>query len=642
MTLSPRISGRLERALSALACVALVAGFTAPTWRVCHGEGAARVCEWTLTRHGGTDDWRYFAGVWEAARVALQDFHEFPSWNPFHCGGIVLFQDPQAPFPGPLFLLTYAWLPAAAAMKLWLYLHLLAGAFGARALVRDQGGNGAEQVLAAGVLTACGFCSEHFGGGHLSFTPFLLFPWLLWAHRRAMAGATRYAVLVAALLALCVYEGATYPLPLMFVGLAFDTVLRLGDPAARRALLAALPVTGLLFPLLASPRLLPVMLYLKEHPRLVPLDDSMTVAEVVQTWTVRVHDRGFPGHVFVWPEYGDYIGWVPVGLAVLGVFAGLAQRDARRSERLANLGVFAALVWCALGNIPGFSLFGLLHELPLYKSLRVPSRFLYPATVLLALVVATTLGDARRWLVDRGARRWIIAGFVAFEALLATAVCVDIAVNNSPRLQQGIDPEIPRGRASRDFFQQVGGDYWRWSTYAVRGVGTPTCYVPLEWGPSPGLWLGPGPQARLDPPTAGEVSGVEWTPNSVRARVRLTRPAKLVVNQNHETSWSSSAGAIDRAARTLTVTLPAGRHDVQLRHRAQGLGAGVALGALGLALSALALWALRRDREDAMRAWITARLAPPTSLAHQGHHHGAADEARDADGEGGEKDRPLE
>ena len=27
------------------------------------------------------------------------DFHQLPSWNPYHCGGLVLYQDPQAPFP---------------------------------------------------------------------------------------------------------------------------------------------------------------------------------------------------------------------------------------------------------------------------------------------------------------------------------------------------------------------------------------------------------------------------------------------------------------------------------------------------------------------------------------------------------------
>ncbi len=101
---------------------------------------AGGACRFSLNHIGGTDDWRHFALLWETARVALRDFHQFPSWNPYHCGGIVLFQEPEAPFPGPLFLLTFFWLPTAVGMKVWILAHLLAGTLGARALVKDEGG----------------------------------------------------------------------------------------------------------------------------------------------------------------------------------------------------------------------------------------------------------------------------------------------------------------------------------------------------------------------------------------------------------------------------------------------------------------------------------------------------------------------
>ena len=90
-------------------------------------------CRLSLGRIGSTDDWRHFATLWEAARVALRDFHQFPSWNPYHCGGIVLYQEPEAPFPGPMFLLTFFWLPTAVGMKVWILAHLVAGTLGARA-----------------------------------------------------------------------------------------------------------------------------------------------------------------------------------------------------------------------------------------------------------------------------------------------------------------------------------------------------------------------------------------------------------------------------------------------------------------------------------------------------------------------------
>ena len=137
---------RNPRIWSLAAAIAIPVAFMAPMIVFCPSGGT---CQFSLNRIGGTDDWRHFATLWEAARVALRDFHQFPSWNPYHCGGIVLFQEPEAPFPGPLFLLTFFWLPTAVGMKLWIFAHLLAGTLGARALVADEGGGAPEQILGA-------------------------------------------------------------------------------------------------------------------------------------------------------------------------------------------------------------------------------------------------------------------------------------------------------------------------------------------------------------------------------------------------------------------------------------------------------------------------------------------------------------
>lgn len=599
--------------LPVLACVALVAAFVGPTARLCTlAPDGQRACEWVLDRTGSTDDWRAFAGAWEAARISLRDFHQWPSWNPYHCGGVPLYQDPQTAVPGVMFLLTFGWLPTPVGMKLWLWVHLLLGALGARALLRHHGANIPEQVFGAALVAACGFCSEHFGGGHLSFTPFLFLPWALLGHRRALVDA-RWSVLTATALAFGVWEGGTYPVPLLFLALALDTVLRLNDPAARRGLAVSLPLTGALFALIAGVRLVPVLLWLREHPRLMPLDDHMSVAEVVLAWTARAHDRPFPGHVFVWPEYGDYIGALPVALFALAVVAALARSDSGARDRRVDVGVAAALVWCALGNVPGFSLFGLLHELPVFRSLRVPSRFLFPATVLLALVVGRALADLRAWMTHRQVRAGLVRAFVALECVAAVAVCVDVVTVNSPRLQQGADPPLPGGRASADFRQEGGGDYWRWPTYPVRGVGTPVCYVAFDWTPAPQLRVGPGPQQTVEPADAGTARATRWSPNELRFDVTLSRPAALVVNQNTDSGWDTSVGTINRATPILTVDLPAGHHQVVVAHSSRGLGVGALFTLLGIAASA---WVIRRATPERMEAWregVARRLVgPPT------------------------------
>ncbi len=592
---------RKARTWSLIAAIAIPFVLIAPMIVFCPSGGA---CRFSLNRIGGTDDWRHFATLWETARVALRDFHQFPSWNPYHCGGIVLFQEPEAPFPGPLFLLTFFWLPTAVGMKVWILTHLLAGTLGARALVADEGGGAAEQILGAAVMAACGFYAEHIGGGHLSFTPFLYLPALVWAFRRGLRDL-RYAVLVAALLAVTVLEGGTYPAPLMAVALAAESLARLGSREDRRGLLRALPVILLLGGLLSAVRLVPVLSFLREHPRREPIDDFLRIGEVFAFWTTRAHGRGMANHRYVWPEYDDYVGVVPVALMLAG--AGLAilarDRQRRRVWRI-DLAVLVVLVWCALGGNRGASLFKLLHALPVFDSLRVPSRFLGPAMVAFGLLAAAALGAGRSWIAR--ARPAAARAATVAAVLAALGVAADVTLTNQPLLQQGIDPPLPDGPASRDFFQSPVASYWRLPAFPVEGTGTRGCYVALDWKPAPELWLGHSPQAFVKPLAAGTVTATAWTPNRLEYDVRLSAPALVVINQNFDAGWRADGGQsvgpfVTGAARlsdvhahgALAVALPAGTHHLVLRHRPPGLWLGAALTLLGLALSSVALRRLR-------------------------------------------------
>jgi hypothetical protein len=625
--------------------VAIALALSAPMIVFCAG-GA---CRFSLDRLGTTDDWRHFSMLWEAARVALSDFHQFPSWNPYHCGGLVLYQHPESPFPGPLFLLTYFWLPTAVAMKLWIFAHLVCGTLGARALVADRGGNAAEQLLGAAVMAACGFFAEHIGGGHLSFTPFLYLPLIVWAFRRAIRktgnpdrvpgpsreglrraepgfvhaiGDVRYSVAVAGLFALTVLEGGTYPAPLMAVALAVECLARLGSEDDRRAMARALPVIAVLFVLLAAVRLLPALHYLREHPRLEPLDDGLGLGEVFSFWTTRTHARRMPGHGYVWPEYDDYVGIVPVALMLVGLLVALFARDGARRERRIDVAVFVSLVWCALGRIHGPALAVLLHALPIFRSLRVPSRFLGPAMIAFGLLAAGALGVGRGALEKRRPRLLRVA--LALELALVVGVVLDICLTNQRVIQQGLDPGVPQTPASADFFQNTGADYSRLPTFPVQGFGTRACYVALEWKPAPGITDGRGAQARVEPPSAGAVVETSWSPNRLELDVRLDAPATVILNQNYETGWHAKNGQggndgpatvgayvvpqqrfwdirarpaelpVKGAIGLLAVSLPAGARHLVLIHRPPWLWLGGFLSLAGLVLAAVIVRRARR------------------------------------------------
>jgi hypothetical protein len=581
-----------------------------PLWSIAGCIAVVFVFAWPMLTHlgrtGSTDDWRHFTMLWEAARVALSDFHQFPSWNPYHCGGLVLYQHPESPFPGPLFLLTFFWLPTAAAMKVWILAHLVCGALGARALVADRGGNAAEQLLAATLMAASGFFAEHIGGGHLSFTPFLYLPLILWAFRRALRDV-RYTVVVAGLFAVTVLEGGTYPAPLMAVALAAECLARLGSAEDRRGMARALPLIGLLFVLLAAVRLLPELHYLREHPRLEPLDDGIGLGEIFSFWTTRDHPRRMATHRYVWPEYDTYVGIVPLVLMLAGVAVALAVRDPRRRERRIDLAVFATLGWCALGRVRPLSLAALLHALPVFRSLRVPSRFLGPAMVGFGLLAAAALAAGRR--LGERRRPRLARAMLALELALVIGVALDVCLTKQRVIQQGLDPALPRGPASADFFQNSAADYRALPSFPVSGWGTRGCYVAMEWKPAPGIADGRVPQARLEPPTAGAMGATRWSPNRLDFDVRLDLPATLIINQNYETGWRAEGGEtvgayvvpehrfwdirarpgqlpVKGAIGLLAIELPAGTHHLVLRHRPPWLWPGVFLSLLGLGLAA--------------------------------------------------------
>ena len=585
--------------VSTLLCVAVAVVFARPLFVSC-AEGACRLI---ADRGGETEDGRQFLLMWEAARVSLFDFAQFPSWNPYHCGGVVHWLDPQVPFPGPLFL-ALAWLPSAAGIKLWILVHLVAGALGVRALSRDAGAGAGGQVLCAALVCCGGTVAEHLGGGQLWFAPFLLFPWALWAQRRAARDA-RYAVPVAAVLALAVVEGGIYPAPFMLIALLLDAGSTLLLTPHRRGVVRALAVTAVCAPLLAAVKLLPVLAFLLLHPRKVALDDAMSLHEVLLALTARAHDRYFPGHPYVWPEYASYVGAVPVALMLAGAALALARpfrrprehdrstarpadlepTPAEAADRTAgarDLLLCAGLVWLAMGDARP-SAFRALHALPIFDSLHVPSRFLFLSVAAGALLAVRALAELAA-LVARRAERW--AGpLAAAQVALALAVAADLSTVNAPRLQQGLDPPLPRQRASAAFFQEQSANYDLVAFHPVIGMGTTRCYGGFAWPVSRSLWFGRGPQERLEPSGAGDLTELRWSPSAITVRARLREMALVVVNQNFDLGFHASAGTIGSIDGLLAVQLPPGDHTVVLAHRSAGLVEGTILSLCGLALS---------------------------------------------------------
>ncbi|HEY8430541.1 MAG TPA: hypothetical protein VIL20_19310 [Sandaracinaceae bacterium] len=545
----------------------------------------------------GFGDWQQIHHAWEVGVVAVRRWGEWPLWNPHHCGGVTMLGNPESQHWSPFFPLALVF-SSTHVLKLVLVLHAWLGLVGAYRLARREHGLStfAASIAAVG-FSMSGFFAWQMAGGHFTFVSFYLAPWLLLAFRASIRDL-RWVAAVALLLALSVAEGGTYPFPYFVLLLAFDgAVVALGSRRdvllrARRVLAAGLGA-GLLAALVGAIRFLPIVRTLELYPRDEPSYDRMYLHEMVDVWTRYDFPWRHPDHPFVWNEYTAFVGWPLFSLGLLGIVVALRRR---RFGLVAGLAIFVALM---LGNRGPWAPWELLHSLPVYDSLKVPSRFSVFATLYLALLAGLAIDELRRGarrlgsvLGDRGLR---IAGRTAkaLTFLLAAGPAVAFGAVTHARWD---GPPVSGEPADR--FHLVPAAHYQYEIASLprRNLGTPACYIgSMRWDISRRLWVGDRPQVRVQGP--GEVVRARRTNHTVEADVRMEGPGRVLFNQNYHPDWTERSGfRVANDGGLLAVDVPAGAHRLKVRYEPATLFTAANLSLLGLVVCGLVLFRPRRAR----------------------------------------------
>jgi hypothetical protein len=536
----------------------------------------------------GFGDWQFFHHMWEAGYVALTRYGEWPLWDPYHCGGITIFGNPQSQHLSPFYLLLALPLGPTLGTKVFLVLHAWAGFAGMYLLSRREHGLGLPGALLASVAwAASGFFAWHGSGGHSAFLPFYLTPLVLLAWRAA-ARDLRYAAAVAALLALVLLEGGVYPFPYLVLLLAFDAAVRALARDNVRGLIVAGLVAMPLTVLLGAIRLLPIIDELWRNPRVMPSKDGVSFAEVLQMLTARDHEWRYQGHQFVWPEYGSYVGWGILGLGVLGLCR-LADPRVRRVG--VGLLVFMGLM---MGEHGDFSPWSVVHRLPIYDSLRVPSRFAVFFTLYLALLAGYALDQVRAVLARVQRPAWLrrVLPLVPYLALLG--IGIDLAIVHGPILNRWRDPPIVTNFVSPRHYLSAQHAYGRYyASFPRMNLGSRGCYEAMNFTPATGLWTGDRPQARV---VHGLGVVLAWgrTTSRVWADVKLEGAGRVLFNQNYAPGWQSANGEVVSDNGRLAVEVSGGTRRIALVYRPRTLVPGVCLSLLGALLALALVWRLPR------------------------------------------------
>jgi hypothetical protein len=542
----------------------------------------------------GWGDWQWFHHMWEAGRIAITRWGEPPLFDPHHCGGVPLWGNPQAQVFAPTYLLLAVPFGTTIGHKLFVMFHCAVGLAGTYLFARRELRIDSLGASFAAILwTTSGYFAWHGAGGHATFLAFYYGPLLLFCWRRC-AYDYRYSAAVAALMLLTVLEGGHYPFPYFVLWLTFDLAVRLlVKGRGRGRAIGGAVIAGLLTGLMGCARFVPILLALLGHPHPVPDTDSLRLDEILHILTVRDQAAPFPGHAWMWPEYGAYVGWGAIILAVVGLALATGDaatmRPARPRIQLVVL-VLGLVLFTALtqGNASPHHPWPLLQHLPFYRSIHVPSRWRLMIVWHLALFGGIALDAIDRATRDLDLKRPLERAAAAVPVLMLLAMVGDVWSVTWPIVDRWDGQVIGAEPPAEHFHLVSSGVYLQdYANYPSRNVGTRECYDPVPWNISHALWTGDTLPARITSPDIGTVIDAGRTSLTLWADVEMRQAGRVIFDQNWFPDWVPDRGELADDQGRASVDLPAGRQRVTLRYRPRDLPYVVTVSAIGTLLTLL-------------------------------------------------------
>lgn len=550
-------------------------------------------------------------------------FHQFPFWNPYTCGGHPVWggSESDSTIVSPFFPFYLALkLPVAMRVELlgsallsvvgtWLFAGRLTSSPAVRAFVVVLFAVNSRWAMQASV-------------GHVWHLAYEWTPWALYFLDGAFVLSTaskfpgRNIAWAGASLAMMVYTGGIYPLPqtVVVIGLyatAYSIIVRDWRP------LFCAVAAGVVSFGLSAPKLLPTLDLFGRFPRYTESPEALDFDLLVSLLT---SPDPRPTPFWGWHEWGMYIGTIPLLVLVVGM--AFAQGERVRALRWSALSLLA-LGW---GSFHPFAPWSLLHQVSLFRSQHVPSRWLYPALLMAAVVTAATL--ERLMSRARGGRPWLeIAGIVA-----VAWVAYDVSQVARAPLLHTFEKEPPRAHESMGEFHtedhlppDMGYASGEWAPAALpaalANIGTIDCSTFFgfhSWyrdhnGHTPGL----GAKGKGDAAYHGEVYVAEgrgsasierWSPNEVAVRVDGARRGDhLILNQNWDPGWRANGAAVLDWADLPAATLSSPDERVVFRYVPRTFWVAMAIFVATVGGLAWTARAARRVRTVARREVISAR-----------------------------------
>ncbi len=248
----------------------------------------------------GIHDWDQHLFYYGAVLKNIVEYGQMPFWNPWYCGGDVMWQNPQIALLSPVYPLT-AIMSLQLAMKVNILLHYWIGFVGMHVLITRVIGVTflPAVVYLATLVTASGAPAMHLRVGHSVFLPGFYLPMQLYFFFKAFkTGEWRYAAAAAMTLALTIVNGGMHILPMSIAALGtFSLCAAIGRRDWRPLAFAIASVAaGLAY---SAPKLLPMVEYVRgdrfwDTRNPTPKPDLVTLDMLTQIYLLPREVEGSP------------------------------------------------------------------------------------------------------------------------------------------------------------------------------------------------------------------------------------------------------------------------------------------------------------------------------------------------------------
>jgi len=509
----------------------------------------------------GVQDWDQHLFYHAVPRASILEYHQFPLWNPYSCGGMVDLANPQSRMLSPtyLFILFFG---VVRGIKLEILSHLIIGMIGMFLLARYFRMKIYSATLSAGIFMLSSMYTVNLAPGMTWIMSIAYIPWAFLFYLKGFQDLC-FAPVSGFFLALMFFGGGVYPLNITILFLLLYSFLSVVMRKHR-----LIPAAGVFLVVMASMLLLgaikffPVFEFMSDNPR--PMDDYSGYSLQSFAHSLLIPDQTFssiegldhtPGFFrgisYALDENGMYIGIIPMVLVIIGAVTNFKRH-------LLLILLCLVFLWICFGNRIFPDIWEWLRGLPVYRNMRVAQRF----RIIFLFSISLLAGLGLQWLVNyfTGIFRGRKPIFRNLSGLLVVILLLDLSLVNYQVWKDAFSIPPPEIEVSTEFYQIADGH----SHYAKEGIvneksdlryaakgwlypaflsniGTINAYesadVPRNAVPIDSKYY--RGEAFLSSPQ-GEAHFIRWSPNRYKIAVNSPKPGYLIINQNYYPGWKIS------------------------------------------------------------------------------------------------------